>query len=692
MDGNTNLLYLNRSMSNGLSGQSPDDYLKKPPYDFVLCRDSQGNTTAVYGQDSWDFNPYRLSAKRLNLINFTDNFGCKDREFVALINEQIKYILYVIIYQPRSGRTGRVSASTLGQYFYTLRKIGYFCIEQLDATLASGITINDVLSKTAYMNAYLTREAVTSSDKKVSSAIIEVLSQAGFKKLGFIPCSKKELNIERDEDKQNPVIPSRIYIEMMLFFDNYIDLMFPFRENLKSLIKEMEDRNYGASIVTQKERKPALTYLRPTMEEAIVKHNLIGLFQHTDFNHFTRANFSTWIKEIQYVCKMYIHFYTGMRDQEAGRLLYDCTSKYTINEAVFDSDNNIVDSARMVDLVSTTTKFTGYKKEESWIAPDCVLKAIDLAKSITEGLAFLYKVNLKETVLFLNPSILRTIKSRPVYTSYPNVGENGFFTKLARVVGERFNITEDDLLELSQTDPTRDFSEECTFSIGCLWPITSHQFRRSLAFYASNSGFVSLDTVTTQFKHTSRLMAKYYGRGCENLLPIFHQRAGEKHSKGKSHIIYEFQLSTPVNIIEQLFSDVFDNHAQVLGGTGSYMEKMKIRIDEGEIAILDSKEKTIKMAKDGHISYRETVLGGCTGVEVCKCYLMGEITECLTSACSIIEPSKVNSLIAKLRAQIERYEPESCEFELAEMELQKLEGYKRRKMKTNGSTYVLEIK
>lgn len=42
----------------------------KPASDYVLCRDEHGKTTALYGDAVWDFNPYRLSAKKIRKINF----------------------------------------------------------------------------------------------------------------------------------------------------------------------------------------------------------------------------------------------------------------------------------------------------------------------------------------------------------------------------------------------------------------------------------------------------------------------------------------------------------------------------------------------------------------------------------------------------------------------------------------------
>ncbi|MFL7022877.1 hypothetical protein BCS58_00825 [Enterovibrio norvegicus] len=681
MAGNENVIYINRSTFNGENGLEPDRYVDSPLDDFVLCRDCEGNPTAVYGGDSWDFNPYRLSARRISKIKFNNEFGTSNYDFESLLNDQIKYILYLIIYQSRSGRTGRTSASTLIQYFYTLRKIACFCVEQLDNSLASGITLNHVLANVSYMKAFLSRNSVTGNDKKTSSSILEILAKVEKNKLGFTACSKKHLQIERTEDQQTSVIPSRIYVAMMTLFDNKIDNLFPLKKRINGLIKAMEDRDYGLSIATQESRKQRLSYLRPTMEEAMVEHGLVDLLKSGELVNLSRAGFCMWLQEIQYVCKMAMHLYTGMRDQEAARVMYYCTSEHPITEGLRDEDNSIIDAGRMVSIVSTTTKFTGYKKEESWIAPDCVLKAIELARSIAEGLAFLYKIELKETLLFLSPSIVRSTKSKPVYINQQNTGEQGFFTKLTQSTEGAFDITEDDLSELKQTDLNRDFDNDGKFAVGNLWPITTHQYRRSLAFYASNSGFVSSDTVTTQFKHVARQLAQYYSRGSENLLPIFHEREAPNRQGGKSHIAYEFQLSAPIDAIEQLFADVFESEAQLLGGTGSYMEKMKVRIDSGEVNIHDSKKQTIAMARDGQISYRKTPLGGCTSHDVCKFYLMGEITECFTCTGSVIDPKKLVKLIESQKSALDKYEPESCEYELAEMELQKLEDYQRRKLK-----------
>ena len=74
-----------------------------PASDFVLCRNESGDATAVYGDAVWDFNPYRLSAKKISRLFFDKVFDDDGKEQQALI-EEAKYVLYCLIYFAGGGR------------------------------------------------------------------------------------------------------------------------------------------------------------------------------------------------------------------------------------------------------------------------------------------------------------------------------------------------------------------------------------------------------------------------------------------------------------------------------------------------------------------------------------------------------------------------------------------------------------
>jgi hypothetical protein len=82
-------------------------------------------------------------------------------------------------------------------------------------------------------------------------------------------------------------------------------------------------------------------------------------------------------------------------------------------------------------------------------------------------------------------------------------------------------ITKEDYKELIETDEEKDWASIDKFQIGQPWPLTTHQWRRSIAFYAANSGLVSMPSLRRQFKHLSLAMSRYYAKGFENLATMF---------------------------------------------------------------------------------------------------------------------------------------------------------------------------
>ena len=99
-----------------------------------------------------------------------------------------------------------------------------------------------------------------------------------------------------------------------------------------------------------------------------------------------RNNLSGAILRIQWILKTVIHLYTGMRDQEVMRLPYHCINDEEVSAATVDDEGVKRDKSMIVQVISTTTKFTGYRKAAAWLATDEVLRAVEVAQSICRGL------------------------------------------------------------------------------------------------------------------------------------------------------------------------------------------------------------------------------------------------------------------------------------------------------------------
>jgi len=201
-----------------------------------------------------------------------------------------------------------------------------------------------------------------------------------------------------------------------------------------------------------------------------------------------------------------------------------------------------------------------------------------------------------------------------------------------------------------------------------------------LAFYASNSGFVSLPSLKSQYKHMTIEMSRYYRNGFQNLKTIFGYYDPKKKEflLPNSHIALEFQMGMPMAVANQLLSDVLFRDAPLFGGTGSYMEKQKTRLESGEVCIEDVRAETVARVKNCEISYRPTLLGGCTKVGRCDSFLLGDYTECLSCEGAIIKSEKVNDAIRSATTELANYAEDSGEYQITKVDLERLLSFKTR--------------
>lgn len=659
--------------------EKPDPYSTVINNDFVLCRDKDGKPTAIFGECIWDFNPYRSSEKQISKMNFSSIFSPTDNTTTKEIINDFKTILFNLIYSSGiGGKLGRLSPGTLYQYYLVLRKLSQFCYNLQSCNISSGITLIEALENPTYLNSFLQQNDKTiASHHKIISALLLHLNTMGKNRIGFSACTSEELNIIRVENKQHPVIPSRIYLEMVNHYSNLLDEIYPEKNKLTNFIKEFKEPCFGLGKSGQRYnglKKSDSFY--PTTPEALKKHKLTNLFANKLFTNDRRGVVKQLIS-IQFLIKNIIYLYTGMRDQEVARLKHSCLDQYELRKPITNEHNIEVDPARTIDIISissTTTKFTGYRKEESWLAPKEVIKAINVAQCICEGLAFLYDKPLSDCVLLPSPYVIRKLdaKYKVLTISYKD--------RFSLIATKNMIITKDDLLELEVTDPDQDFKSNPLYSLGNIWPTTSHQYRRSLAFYASSSGFVSLPTLQTQFKHVSKQMTQYYSRNFHALKTIFGHYDEEKdeYNLPKNHICYLFQTSVPMNAATQLLSDIMDEDEPLYGATGSFIQQQKERINDGEITIEQFRSETIKRAQKGEISYSKTLLGGCIKVGPCNEKLMGDYTACLSCKGAIIKPKKLHNMIQKTELEIETHRSDTAEYQILSHELKILKKHEQR--------------
>lgn len=665
-----------------LKGHSAPDELSfegeaNIPDDFVLCRNAKGDATAIFSDLKWDLTPYRLAAMGGCSI-FWDKLAVSgDGKFDKTNLLMAKTIYVLLMYLSKNGKAGALSVSTLKGYASTLFLIVEFGVASQRNRMLGKISIQDILSNKTYLAHYA--NTLTKVKKQQLHKLLVHLKVIGDEKLGFKVVYDQTLH-EKIPHKQYPIIPTRIYLELINHLTNESQYILKHVENLGLFMHEFKDIYYGLHKKRQRAQAKANGIEgftpRDTFSEAVAKHKLEYLFRHFDVKISSRASLVALITTIQYKMKFLIHLYTGMRNDEVNRLPYQCIHEERIEDEKIGENGELLANSELIHILSTTTKFTGYRKKESWLAHSTVIKAVSSLQAIARAYADIVGGEPNSY-----PLLVSTVKIFMKNHFDADRAEVGTFKPQCKRFLSRpeFLITEADLAVLEASDPTRSFAEESQFNVGMQWPLTSHQSRRSLAFYALNSGFVSLPTLAKQFKHLSQEMSRYYSRNFENVKTIFghYDVEAKMYVLPLNHVALEVQVGMSMDTAEAILNDLMEGDVKLHGKTGGYLERQRVKLRSGEVLVEELKSETIKKVNDGEFSYRKTLLGGCTNNDICECLILGEFADCLTSSCAVIKPGNINELITSTTKELSTYDPESVEYLATKDELSELVRYKK---------------
>jgi len=283
-----------------------------------------------------------------------------------------------------------------------------------------------------------------------------------------------------------------------------------------------------------------------------------------------------------------IHAFSGMRDGECYSLQYNClqTRKFK--------------GRRTLRLIGYTTKLVDSKKETYWITSPEIELAIKAAQYICQLVACHTGHPAEDTHLFpclshLNFSIgnCRVSNSEIIVANLKNAVFNYIFEK-----DFRFIIIPEDLELLSRIDFIRNWSSDSRFNAGNVWPLASHQFRRSLAVYALSSKLVSLTSLKRQLQHISLAMTLYYLKGNLVELSLF----GDSPDHFANEVKNSYAIVAGLDYLEDVLSE-----EKLYGVHGQFIEE-RIR-SLGTKRILDSRYETIRRAKNGELHYHPTPWG-----------------------------------------------------------------------------------
>ena len=632
----------------------PDEYQLENhqlavPASFVLSRMKSGATLSVYADNVWDLSPYLPKCHcRLNFNTWLENAGENDFLFCQ-IRAEMKKIIFALLYV----KTGKSIIKSIKQRHLALRQFARLAykngctLQQLFADGAYLSKVNDAYAGVSYSTALCIKAFLTDCFSLQQQYPLLIPAFSTYQPIEHLAKLAAQLRLQSNKvGPQTKVIPSRLYIVLI---NALADQLNEFNQNAPALLqwfqRIQQDANFALMPVEFKRAKRAISF-----NDA---RDLLGLTQLFE-NHQIRkhANLTRYITIIQGMAKLWIHLFTGMRDNEVNQLSYDCYQTVKSNEHLVHV------------LMGYTSKLHGGgNKSTYWISFEDIQIGVNAAQSIGEIYALLNPhydfSNPREYPLFPtrylpkprhknNQNIehktdfISNFKGAPTRTE---TNFNDYRPHLLEKLGDELRITESDIADLEAFDGFRNWREEKDCQMGQYWNICTHQFRRSLAVYGARSGMIGLGALSVQFKHLTESMTLYYRNNAvfaPNILV----------SDSQKEFIQELEYQRLVHSYAQFEDGVINSASRLLGGAGTYLQLQKDR--EQLLTVFPNRDETIKRMKKGEIAYKPSLFGACTNPDSCEKISFTAITSCLSCAHAVFDATsaeKIQKAVQRLQRQ-----------------------------------------
>lgn len=624
--------------------KSPDVYDSaagdRPAGSFVISRRRDNSIASVYSDSFWDISPWQPEGRREILyFNFWPELeGSKHR---STLLEEARWLIFTLIWL-KSGSP--LSNGSIMNYMFLIRALAFYAD-------AHSTNIYKTLSDEAHLSQF-SEFCCKGGRLKTLSSLLSNLGLVEEKLLGFSIVGEKfrrslrarvrSIQVKR---KQTPPIPSAIYSEILSILASELTAWQSVeQESLNILARCGHDGLYGRRESAQKRTRKLggtdeVRFLSwSNVSSSALRDYLSNRGQSDDVSGLVSA-----VTQVQLVAKLCVQAFTGMRDDEAFSLLYDCAST-----AVNDGQTHRLVHGR-------TTKLTKSPQRVTWVTSLEGHRAIEIAKRIAATIYGFCEAGCPNDQVFDSKWAKRPLF---VSTAYLPIGGRRRATPLDGVYFAgclslaRFHrmrarlqplIKEEDIEELELIDEHRAWRSEHAFQVGLPWALETHQLRRSLALYAQSSGIVTLPSLRRQLQHITDEMTRYYARGS-----LYAKHVFNLSDSASKHFGYEWQSTQVESESISYLVNVLLTDQKLFGGHAAFVSH-RLKDSMGNISS-DTREETIKMFKNGQLRYRETIIGGCTRADECESSAIDWLSvDCISNNCTnmVGNINKLEAIIAE---------------------------------------------
>lgn len=602
--------------------------------DTVISRSSSGQILSRLKDDIWILENYQYSVvdnPKFDLFPFQQE--CEHRFSNA---ETCKKILLIKMFAPNL-RTGK--PLRLG----TVHAIRYLLIRMAEYCAAKNIQVVDVFQTLSRLQDFQSCKKVKTNNL---SGLIRTLSKLKFDDRGFsidghiLPYLKKSRQKAKNSAQQVPIIPSRILLLKYKQYHSHLDEFAKNYNNIRSFLDLAAGNPFYARGNATGSKAKALMDSKHTFElvsfnQSIDDNNLGELREKYQWSMI--SNVISFVTDVSHCAKNLIHLYTLMRNHEVKSISHNCLTPIRgwNNDALY--------------VAGISTKVYSSRQPRKWITTDAILKPIETLKKISTILSPF--IQNPEDYLLLS---LAAHPASSVKAAKNNIVTNSELDlRLAPVL-----ITEEDIQELETIEPLRDWRNDRRFMVGKRWITTSHQFRRTMTIFCSQTGLITLPSLKRLLGHLTKIMTLYYTKGCSAqnyTFSLINPQLAKEFSEAKAEADGAMFIREALQTTERLYG---------LKGSEINSQRSSPTWLHREVS------QTVKLAKLGLVAYTESPLGGCASPAPCDKRAHGNYYSCPGCRHLIAKESVLNDSQAIMEFDLAELNPDSLEYKAEKQNLE----------------------
>ncbi|ARC95166.1 hypothetical protein B6A42_27300 (plasmid) [Vibrio coralliilyticus] len=555
---------------------------------IVICKDRDGKVTATFGQSNWDCFPFSRKKER-------NNFNFSYLDTAPELQRELKIFTVGWLFNASPKGKKALTFSAILSRLANITKIYSFLMQESQTSLAA---LSSAPLRLKLDNNLQEQDYAQPTLEKTFVAINGIIGDSGWHNipLGIKPIKiRKESQRLSDKGKQQTlVIPERLCHAIYGKAISLIEEAIPHAQLLADTENALQD-NYieGKSFLDSKVQQ-GHSYAFMNNDGSIDKPKYTSAIGDSlpheprsfilpvaeklpDIPLKNAAEFKRYLGQLITASYIVCGGFSGMRDSELDKLTPNSYYKDTL-------------SGRVHHMLQSHTFKLG-EKRETWVTAASSKTAIDLMTVLTKRWRSeaTYPDEKYANSLWLNQGA-RSIPPRLI---------TNWNDRLQRFCKQfNFVVTEEDYQECLASNPRSLDRVKKSVVVDKPWPMSTHQFRRSLAFYCVKNRLGTLVALKQQFKHLYLSMTEWYTNGGK-LASLRNLKVDTKIQQALEEINAE---TTANKIFKQWHSD------ETLSGThGKAIMKMR----EDVPTIYSSWDVIYKAVKDGKLTLHGSMHSYC---------------------------------------------------------------------------------